>query len=173
MSAARPIFQPLGTHHDRTALTCGVEALDTYFRRYASQDVRSKAAAVWVLYDEAAAHVVGYYTLSAFGIQPQAIPPDFLKRLPRYDLIPAVLMGRLAVDSRYRGQRYGEMLLLDALARSWEQSGIIGAVAVIVDAKDDAARAFYERYDFTRVVDNDYRLHLPMSTIEKMVLGDG
>lgn len=172
MPPSRPIFQPLGNHHNRAAFSCGVEALDTYFQRFASQDVRSRAAAVWVLYDEPAASVAGYYTLSAFGIQPQAVPPEFLKRLPRYDPLPAVLLGRLAVDSRSRGQRYGEKLLLNALARSWEQSAIIGAVAVIVDAKDDAARAFYERYDFTRVLDNEYRLYLPMKTIEKMMHGD-
>ncbi|MDQ6604716.1 MAG: GNAT family N-acetyltransferase [Chloroflexota bacterium] len=173
MPPAQPVFQPLGNHHDRVAFSCGVEALDTYFQRYARQDVRSRAAAVWVLYDEASAHVAGYYTLGAFSIRPQAIPQEFLKKLPRYDPLPAILLGRLAVDSRYRVRRYGEMLLLDALRRSWEQSAIIGAVAVIVDAKDDTARTFYEHYDFTRVLDDEYRLYLSMKTIERMVQGDG
>lgn len=173
MPPAQPIFQPLGNHHDRAAFACGVEALDTYFQRYARQDVRSRAAAVWVLYDTASSHVAGYYTLSAFGIQPHALPPDVLKRLPHYDPLPAILLGRLAVDSRYRGRRYGEMLLLDALRRSWEQSAVIGAVAVIVDAKDDPARAFYEHYGFMRVLDDAYRLYLPMKTIEHMVHSDG
>jgi ribosomal protein S18 acetylase RimI-like enzyme len=170
---ASPVFQPLGNHHDRAAFSCSVEALDVYFRRYARQDVRSRAAAVWVLYDVAASRVAGYYTLSAFGIQPHAIPQEFLKKLPHYDPLPAILLGRLAVDSRYRRQRYGEMLLLDALRRSWEQSAIIGAVAMIVDAKDDPARAFYEHYDFIRVLDDEYRLYLPMKAIESMVRGDG
>ncbi len=169
MPTAQSVFQPLGNHHDRAAFSCGVEALDAYFQRYARQDVRSRAAAVWVLYDAAASRVAGYYTLSAFSIQPQAIPPEFLKKLPHYDPLPAILLGRLAVDSRYRGLQYGEMLLLDALRRGWEQSATIGAVAVIVDAKDDHARAFYEHYDFTRVLDDEYRLYLPMKTIESMV----
>lgn len=172
MPPAQPVFQPLGNHHDRGAFSCGVEALDTYFQRYARQDVRSRAAAVWVLYDQASSHVAGYDTLSAFGVRPHSIPAEFLKKLPHYDPLPAILLGRLAVDSRYRGRRYGEMLLLDALRRSWEQSAIIGAVAVIVDAKDDSARAFYQHYDFTPVLDDEYRLYLPMKTIERMMHGD-
>jgi GNAT superfamily N-acetyltransferase len=148
-----------------------VESLDRYFREHAGQDVRTKIAAVFVLYDNETETIVGFYTLRAFGIHPQSLPPDVLRRLPRYDLLPASLLGRLAVDTRYRRQGFGELLLLDALRRSWEQSAVIGAMAVVVDAKDDAARTFYERYGFRRFLDAEYRLYLPMRTVEQTLRG--
>lgn len=113
--------------------------------------------------------IIGFYTLSSFGFRPESLAPDVLRRLPRYDLLPASLLGRLAVDLRYRGQGLGEMLLFNALRRSYDQSAVIGAMAVVVDAKDDAARTFYERYGFRRFLDAEYRLYLPMRTIEQIL----
>lgn len=168
MPVTHPVFQPLDSHHDRAAFSCVVVALDTYFRLYAGQDVRNRAAAVWVLWDETAALIVGYYTLSACGIQAQSLPPALAKKFPKYPLLPGSLLGRLAVDTRYRRQGFGELLLLDAMRRSWEQGAVIGAVTVVVDAKDDATRAFYERYGFFRDLDNGYRLYLPMKTVEQL-----
>lgn len=102
MPVTHPVFQPLDSHHDRAAFSCGVVALDTYFRLYAGQDVRNRAAAVWVLWDETAALIVGYYTLRACGIQAQSLPPALAKKFPKYPLLPGSLLGRLAVDTRYR-----------------------------------------------------------------------
>ena len=167
MAHERYRFEPLGSHHDRAAFSCGVEALDRYLHQQAGQDMRRHIAAVFVLNDAEASAIVGYYTLSATAVLATGLPPDVTKRLPRYPELPAVLLGRLAIDIRYRGHRFGELLLIDALhrCRAVEQ---IAAMAVVVDAKDDAARTFYERYGFRRFVDDEYRLFLPMATIVQM-----
>ena len=172
MTADRYRFEPLGDQHDRTGFTCGVAPLDRYLRTQAGQDRRRRLAAPFVCYDTATSLIVGYYTLSATAVTPAALSVEVTRRLPRYDHFPATLIGRLAVDLRYRGQGFGELLLLDALARCLAEADQIAAMAVVVDAKDDAARAFYEHYRFRRFEDHPYRLYLPMATIESLGLSE-
>jgi GNAT superfamily N-acetyltransferase len=164
----KPIIEPLGADHDRAAFSSGNEALDRYLAQQANQDARNHVAAPFVLRASGSTRIVGYYTLSAFVIELADIPFDLRKRLPRYPRLPAVLLGRLAVDRQFAGQGWGAVLLLDALKRSLEQSSQIAAMAVVVDAIDDAARSFYEHYGFQRFVDHDYRLFLPMKTIQQL-----
>lgn len=161
-------IEPLGPSHDRGAFACGNEALDRYLHAQAGQDARRKVAAVFVLHDTEANLVAGYYTLSATSVDPTDLPAELVKKLPRYPVLPAVLLGRLAVDARYRGRRFGELLLLDALRRAEAHSAEVAAMAVVVDAIDDAARGFYERYGFVRFEDEPYRLFLPMATIARL-----
>ena len=161
-------FEPLGRHHNRAAFSSGVEALDRYFHQQVGQDQRRGVAAPYVLVDTATRDVVGYYTLSTFSIVPTDLPAALARRLPRYDTVPAILIGRLAADRRYHGQGIGRLLLVDALLRSLAISQQIGAMAVVVDAKDDAARSFYEHYGFKRFVDHEYRLFLPMVTVAQL-----
>jgi GNAT superfamily N-acetyltransferase len=106
--------------------------------------------------------IAGYYTLSAFQVDPRSLPPEWARRLPRRPA-PETLIGRLAIDLRYRGQGLGKGLLADALIRAAKASQEIGAMAVVVDAKDDPARTFYERYGFLQFDDNPFRLFLPMA----------
>lgn len=157
---------PLNDRHDRSSFSCGVEALDRYFREQARQDQRRRLGAVFVLVDEASSVVAGFYTLSACQVDPQSLPSDLARRLPRRPA-PATLLGRLAVDRRYRNQGIGSALLSDALSRALLASASVGSMAVIVDAKDDAARAFYEHFGFQSLEDDRYRLFLPMATIER------
>jgi predicted GNAT family N-acyltransferase len=89
------------------------------------------------------------------------------KKLPKYPLVPATLLGRLAVDVRLRGKGAGEHLLMDALRRALEASREVASVAVVVDAKDDSAVSFYRRYGFIGFADQPRRLFLPMAVIEK------
>jgi predicted GNAT family N-acyltransferase len=96
------------------------------------------------------------------------VPADVARRLPRYPNVPSTLLGRLAVHSRHQGHRLGEQLLLHALAQSLAGSTRIASVGVVVDAIDDAARAFYERYGFLRFADEPRRLLLAMGTIEQL-----
>jgi predicted N-acetyltransferase YhbS len=125
------------------------------------------AAVVYVAVIEAPA-IAGYYTLSQFSIDFVHLPDALAKRLPRYPVVPATLMGRLAVSSALRGQRLGETLLFDALHRSLAQSAHIASAGVMVDAKDEKTPAFYIKYGFTPVLDAGQRLFLPMKTIEQM-----
>lgn len=161
--------EPLGEQHNRAAFSCGVEALDRYFREQAGQESRRDVARVFVLHMRGAQDVAGFYMLSAISIEPKDLPPALTKRLPRYPTLPTLLVGRLAVDQRYQGQGVGRALLMSALARSLGVRTQIGAVGVIVDAKDERARTFYEQYGFQRFRDDLYRLVLFMKTIEQLI----
>ncbi len=167
-----PAIQPLGPHHDRAAFSSGVGPLDRYLHQQASQDLARHAAAVFVLTEPPSSTVLGYYTLSATSILLAELPQAMAKRLPKYPQVPATLLGRLAVEQNARGQGYGELLLMDALQRSLSASRTVASVAVVVDAKDEAALRFYERYEFTRLPDSPRRLFLPMRVIAALDLGE-
>ncbi|MBA2597898.1 MAG: GNAT family N-acetyltransferase [Chloroflexota bacterium] len=152
----------LSAAHDRSTFSCGNAALDRYLREQAGQDLRRHLSAVFVLFDRANDVVAGYYTLSACEVDPTSLPSEIAKRLPRRP-VPATLIGRLAVDLDYRGLGLGRTLLANALIRAAGASLAIGSMAVIVDAKDDQARAFYEHYGFRRFVEDPYRLFIPMA----------
>ncbi len=108
----------------------------------------------------------GYYTLSATGVALADLPTQIVRKLPRYPLVPATLLGRLAVDRRHQGKGYGRYLLADALFRSVQSE--IASFAVIVDAKDDSARRFYERESFLTFPDQPMKLFRPMSDLANM-----
>ena len=157
--------EPLGSHHDRASFDSGVEPLDRYLRSQASQDARKNMAApfVLVLPDDA---VGGYYTLSATAVKLSDLPDQTARRLPRYPLVPATLLGRLAVDRRFQGKGYGRFLLADALYRVARNE--IASFAVIVDAKDEAARRFYERESFLPFADQPMKLFRPVADIKQL-----
>ena len=154
--------EPLGAAHVRTGFSCGVEPLDRYFRTQAGQDARKRVAAPFVLV-LADGTIAGYFTVSSTAIQTQELPPDIVRKLPRYPLIPATLLGRLAVDRRHRGKGYGRFLLADALYRSVTSQ--IASFAIVVDAKDDDSRRFYERESFLPFPETPMRLFRPMADI--------
>lgn len=154
--------------HDRKSFSCGVEALDRYFQEQAGQDYRRSVAVPFVLTDTSTGAVAGFYTLSAFSVIPKSLPAQLAARLPRYDALPAILLGRLAVDSRYRKQGLGKLLLLDAMARCLAISQEIGALAIEVHAKDEAARAFYLYHGFIPLADHEASPFIPMATVAKL-----
>jgi GNAT superfamily N-acetyltransferase len=157
--------EALGPQHDRNSFASGVEPLDRYFRSQAGQDARKNMAAPFVLVLPDGA-IGGYYTLSATGVKLAEFPADITRKLPRYPLVPATLLGRLAVDQNYQGRGYGRFLLADALYRAaWSE---IASFAVIVDAKDDGARRFYERESFLALPDQPMKLFRPMADIRRL-----
>lgn len=155
----------LGPHHDRTAFSCGVGPLDRYFQTQAGQDARKRVAATFVLLGSDGV-VAGYYTLSSSAIRLADLPAEMVRKLPRYPQIPATLLGRLAVDLRYRGRGYGRFLLADALFRSVRSE--IASFAIVVDAKDENARRFYERESFLPFPDQPLKLFRPMADIAEL-----
>jgi GNAT superfamily N-acetyltransferase len=160
--------EPLGKQHDRSAFSCGADALDRYLREQAGQDVRRRVAATFVLCEGKSHRVLGYYTLSALSVEVGAWPETVARKLPKYPRIPATLLGRLAVDRLVRGQGAGEHLLMDALRRALDASREVASMAVVVDAKDDSAMRFYRRYGFISFADQEHRLFLPMAVVERL-----
>ena len=157
--------EPLDPQHDRSSFTSGVESLDRYFRTQAGQDARKNMAAPFVLVLPDGA-IGGYYTLSSTAVKLTELPHHTARRLPRYPLVPATLLGRLATDFRYRGKGYGRFLLADALHRAVRSE--IASFAVIVEAIDDAARRFYERESFLSLPDQPMKLFRPLADIAKL-----
>jgi GNAT superfamily N-acetyltransferase len=111
--------------------------------------------------------VVGYYTLSATGLRLLELPADVARRLPRYPLVPAILLGRLAVDHRCRGRGFGRHLLADALLRAARSE--IASYLVVVEAKDGAARSFYAHEGFLALPDQPTKRFRAMSEIKKLL----
>ncbi|HLW78647.1 MAG TPA: GNAT family N-acetyltransferase [Terriglobia bacterium] len=160
------MIESLRNDHDRASFSCGNASLDRYLKEQARQDLRRVCATTFVLTPERGSpSILGYYTLSSYGIDVGELPAEVAKKLPRYPLIPATLLGRLAVDRRYQGQGIGEYLLLDALYRALVQSAKIAAAAVVVDAIDAGAVKFYEHFGFVAFPSIASRLFLPMNTL--------
>jgi GNAT superfamily N-acetyltransferase len=157
--------EPLGSHHDRASFASGVEPLDRYLRTQAGRDARKNMAAPFVLVLSDGA-IGGYYTLSATAVKLDDLPDQTARRLPRYPLVPATLLGRLAVDLRFQGKGYGRFLLADALYRVARNE--IASFAVIVDAKDEDARRFYERESFLPFADKPMKLFRPVADIKQL-----
>lgn len=161
------VCEPLGNQHDRTQFDCGVSILNDYLAKYAKQDVKRKASAVFVLVNRAdPKRVIGFYTLCATSVLLSELPEELTKKLPRYPEIPAILVGRLARDINFPG--VGGLLLLDAIARCVRVASDIAASLIVVDSKGDAATRFYEKFGFLSLPKLDGRLFLPMQTAEKL-----
>lgn len=161
--------EPLAKHHDRSQFCCGSVVLDRYLKQQARQDADKHVAAPFVLVCADHPKVLGYYALSASIIGLADIAPEHAKKLPRYPQLPVTLIGRLAVDLTCKGQGHGEWLLMDALQRSLNHADQIAAMAVVVDAKDAAAEAFYRHFDFQPLQDTPRRLYLSMKTIAALL----
>jgi ribosomal protein S18 acetylase RimI-like enzyme len=163
------IIEPLGPRHDRAAFSCGEPALDAYLQRQASQDIRRRVAQLFVAVGDAPERIAGYYSLSAASFQKAELPPALAKKLPHYP-VPAAMLGRLAVDRAQQGRGLGEVLLLDAIRRVLRASATIAVYALIVDAKNEGAQSFYERYGFLAFAGEPRRLFLPLETFENLGL---
>jgi GNAT superfamily N-acetyltransferase len=148
--------------HDRKGFDCGVPELNEYLQRFADQHRRRGVSAAYVLVDsDAPSAILGYYTLSAAEVDASRLSDADRKKLPRYP-VPCFRMGRLAchVDRRRRG--LGRLLVGCAVDRCLKAKAQVAAYALIVDAKDGGAKAFYERYGFTPLADRPMTLYLPL-----------
>jgi GNAT superfamily N-acetyltransferase len=158
------IIEPLGSH-DRSTFSCGAPPLDRYLREQASQDVKRLMAGCFIAVEAATHTLAGYYTLAATSVPATDLPPDVLKRLPRYPLLPAALIGRLAVDQRFHRKGLGGALLADAALRVLK--GDTKAFALIVEAKDENALTFYRLQGFHPFASRPLSLFLPIATAKK------
>ena len=166
MEAEKPrlIIEPLGRMHDRRAFSCGTAVLDNYLKRQAGQDIRRRIARVFVCTAENSDAILGFYTLNALSIDLRSLPESLRRKLPRHP-VPCALIGRLAVDTSVHGQGVGRMLLADAIERTIGASATLAIHAMIVDAKDNAAKRFYVDFGFLPLQDNPMRLFLPLGAV--------
>ncbi len=155
-------FEPLTRGHDRDAFTSGVQALDDWFRTRATQDQRRHVAQVFVALDEQG--VIGFYSLSMFTLTLESLPESLARKLPRYDAIPAALIGRLARHERAKGSGVGDLLVADAVTRVLAAAESVAAYAIVVDAKDDRGQRFYEAHGFIPLPSRPHRLFLLTET---------
>lgn len=162
-------LEPLGRQHAREEFCCGVESLDAYLKMQASQDMRRKANAVFVLTPaKIAAQICGYFTLCSYGLAPGSVPDEARRHIPRYPQVSATLLGRLAVHQEMQGCGLGAILLAEALRKAYENAYVVGSSMVVVDAIDEQAAKFYTAHGFLRLPES-MRLVLPMRTIAELI----
>jgi len=160
------VVEPLANAHNRRGFTCGVAALDRYFREQVTQDVRRRVTHCFVAVDASGA-VAGYYTFAATSLPLTGLTAEETRRLPRYPLLPAALIGRLAVAEQCRKQGLGVALIVDAITRTARAD--TGVYALIVAAKDDAAVQFYTHVGFRAFVSHPMRLFLPVAEASRRI----
>ena len=154
---------PLDAAHDRAAFDSDSAPLNRYLREQVAQDVRRRVAACFVALADGQ-RIAGYYTLASASLLLADLPASTGKKLPRYPTVPAVRMGRLAVDRAFKGQGLGGALLADALDRAARAE--IAAYALMVDAKDESAADFYRHHGFIALPDSPRTLFLPLATVQ-------
>ncbi len=159
-------LEPLGEKHERFSFCCGEDVLDRYFQTQVTQDIRRHIANCFVALEAATSAVAAYYTISAASISLVDLPPEETRRLPRYPTVPAVRIGRLAVDRRFQGRGVGAALLADAASRALKAD--VAAFTLLVDAKNESAIAFYQRFGFRILGSQPRTLFLPVATARKI-----
>jgi ribosomal protein S18 acetylase RimI-like enzyme len=163
MSRAPFLLAPFDAAYDRAAFCSVSDPLNRYLHEQVAQDIRRRVATCFVALADAK-RIVGYYTLASSSLVLADLPADISKKLPRYPTVPAVRMGRLAVDRAFKEQGLGGALLADALRRAARSD--IAAFALMVDAKDEEAVAFYQHHGFIALPDSPLTLFLPLATIQ-------
>ena len=151
------------TIHDRQQFDCGVESLNRYLNRMASQQSQKDNTRTFVLVaEQEPQRIIGYYTLTMTPIDLGALPDKLQKK--HLNASSGGLVARLAIDKRYARQGYGEWLLVDALSRLLQASETVAFPVVIVDAKE-GAMGFYEKFGFMPFQDSTHKLFLPIADI--------
>jgi ribosomal protein S18 acetylase RimI-like enzyme len=159
-----PEIAALSKAHDRAGFDCGVAELNNFLKSTARQHGDKGISRTFVLTDQDSSIIIGFFTLTLCEITTEKLPAAYTKKYPQHGL-PAVRLARLAVSRKHQGKKHGELLLAEAIHRTVliaEQAGVIG---LFVDAKDDSARSFYERYGFVVLPGKELHLFLPIGTI--------
>jgi GNAT superfamily N-acetyltransferase len=169
--SASPVLklEPLSKSHDRQAFDCGVEELNHFLRQTARQHMEKGLSVTTVMTDsEAPETLLGFYTLSFCEIEPSGLPPQFAKKYPSHRL-PAVKLARLGVATAMKGKGLGKALLMEAMRDAALVAAKVSGVALVVDAKDGMAAAFYARYGFAALPDAPLHLMMPMKEVQAAV----
>ena len=158
-------IEALSPTHNRRKFSCGDPQLDDYLHRFARQHAASNVSRTYVASQGEA--ILGYYSLAMSAIAKAQLPEQCLARFPNFPL-PVARLARLAVDAQFQRQGLGEILMADALYRCHRLAGEIGMVGIIVDAKHEKAKAYYQRFEFESLPDSPLTLWLPTTAIAKL-----
>jgi ribosomal protein S18 acetylase RimI-like enzyme len=164
----------LSSAHDREGFDCGSEPLNAYFRQTARQHTERGVSRTFVMVEEGTGEpreVLGFFTLNICQLHSEALPPELARKLPRE--IAGIKLGRLAVATRRQRQGLGQILLVAAMRKVVEVFESAGGIGLFVDAKDAAARAYYEQFGFISLPDNNLQLFLPLGTLRKALASPG
>lgn len=165
---SRFVIEKLSAKHNRKSFSCGIEALDDYIKKQATQDERRHIAVTYILHDKQENKVAGFYSLASTTIEAQHLSEEVTRKLPNYPLIPATLIGRLAIDQYAQGNQLGEILLMDGLHRSYESSKAVASFAVVVEAINKKAVSFYKKYGFIDLATDKKLLYMAMKAIKEL-----
>jgi predicted GNAT family N-acyltransferase len=166
------IIEILNNRHNKSAFDCGHSMLNNYIQQQAKQDVRRDLSACFVLNNSLNQKIIGYYTLTSNSIPREDFPDHLLKKMPpSYIHLPTILLGRLAIDKAFKGNRYGELILIDALNRCVGISQNLGTLAVVVDPIDKDATQFYQKYGFIELSGTG-KMFITIKTIEQSLLDE-
>ena len=164
----------LSRGHDREGFDCGSEPLNAYFRQTARQHTERGISRTFVMVEEEACEpkpVLGFFSLNICQIRADQLSPDLARKLPRD--VAGIKLGRLAVAANRQRQGMGKLLLVAAMRKVLEVFESVGGIGLFVDAKDEAARAYYEQFGFVRPPDNALQLFLPLETLRKVLEAPG
>ncbi len=160
-------IEQLNAKHIKNTFDCGYDSLNDYIKLRANQDIKKDLSVCYVLVNPEYNIVIGYYTLSSSSIYKSDLPESVSKRLS-YSTIPVILLGRLAIDTKYKGKGYGEALLLNAFKKSCNSSDVIGSHAIIVEPIDSRAEAFYHKFDFIKLEETG-KMFISIITVRKAI----
>ncbi|HEY0207945.1 GNAT family N-acetyltransferase [Acerihabitans sp.] len=152
-------FTLLSARHNKAQFDCGVPCLNHYLAEYAGQDIRERFTQCYAAADNDN-NVLGFYTLSSYAVNINALTASASQKLPRYPTVPTALLGRLAVDLRYQGKGLGGSLIVDAIYNT--QRSAIGVWAINARVKNASAKSFYIKYGFYSFEKNQQSLYLPL-----------
>ncbi|MBF0266551.1 MAG: GNAT family N-acetyltransferase [Gammaproteobacteria bacterium] len=163
------IITPFDQSFDRQQFSCGENLLDDYLKKYARQDIKRNISRIFVSSTpDCPKRVIGFYSLSANSLDPELLPNNLRKKLPKFPL-PVSLLGRLAIDKKFKSQGVGKMLLVDSMKRVYYASQSLAVYALIVEAINEDAKKYYEKFGFIPLPDQPFKLFLPLSTIESLI----
>jgi ribosomal protein S18 acetylase RimI-like enzyme len=157
-SFSRP--QPVTHQHNVSTFSCGKQTLDNWLNLRAIKNETDGNSRTFISIERETGIVAGYYCLSSHSITREEMPGSIRRNAP--DPIPVILIGRLAVDSRFMGRGLGYSLLRDALTKALEAANLVGSRALVVDALDDEAVSFYQKFGFKLMPGSTRALYITM-----------
>lgn len=166
---AKIVIEPLDSKHNRAAFSCGETHIDNYIRYSAGKHAKNDFVKVYVASKKDSDVVIGYYALGPHAIDATSLPPEFIKKIPKWPLISAIYISMVGVDNSCQGKGLGSFLIADAFKRCIQAAGIIGGHFVVLDAINEKAARLYRRCGFVELPSQPLRMLVSVNSVRKMI----